>query len=54
MFSMCLCARCQANPKESHYMVVKRILNYLKGTRDVRLWYPSEMSLNLVILIQIL
>ncbi|GJZ17537.1 hypothetical protein Tco_0553660 [Tanacetum coccineum] len=30
-FSTCLCARYQANPKESHLIVVKRIFRYLKG-----------------------
>jgi len=48
MFSVCLCARFQAKSKESHYMAAERILKYLKGTIDVRLWYPSEVSLNLI------
>jgi len=48
MFSMCLCAKYQANPKESHYMTTKRILKYLKVTAEVSQWYPSEVSLNLV------
>ena len=48
MFSMCLCARFQASPKESHFMAAKRILKYLKGTTNVGLWYPSEVSLTLV------
>ncbi|GJV36363.1 retrovirus-related pol polyprotein from transposon TNT 1-94 [Tanacetum coccineum] len=30
-FSTCLCTRYQANPKESHLIVVKRIFRYLKG-----------------------
>jgi len=42
MFSVCLCARYQANPKESHHMEAKRILKYLKGTADVGPWYLSE------------
>jgi len=29
-------------------MASKRILKYLKGTIDVGLWYPSEVSLNLI------
>jgi len=29
-------------------MAAKRILKYLKGTIDVRLWYPNEVSLNLI------
>jgi len=48
IFSVCLCARFQAKPKESHYMAANRILKYLKGTIDVRLWYLSEVSLNLI------
>ncbi|XP_070010635.1 uncharacterized mitochondrial protein AtMg00810-like [Nicotiana sylvestris] len=32
VFSVGLCARFQANLKESHLTVVKRILRYLKGT----------------------
>ena len=30
-FSICLCARYQYNPKESHLVAVKRIFRYLKG-----------------------
>ena len=41
MFSVCLCARFQANPKESHLTVVKRIFKYLHGTKDFGLWYRS-------------
>ncbi|XP_070047119.1 secreted RxLR effector protein 161-like [Nicotiana tomentosiformis] len=36
-----LCARFQANPKESHLTAVKRIFRYLKGTTDLCLWYPK-------------
>ena len=31
MLSVCLCARYQANPKESHLTAIKRIIKYLKG-----------------------
>jgi len=48
MFSVCLYARYQASPRETHYMAAKRILKYLKGTIDVGLWYPSVVSLNLI------
>ncbi|XP_021767702.1 uncharacterized protein LOC110732096 [Chenopodium quinoa] len=41
---MGLCARSQANPKESHLKVVKRILRYLKGTDDLSLFYPRSDS----------
>ncbi|XP_070015801.1 uncharacterized protein [Nicotiana sylvestris] len=42
VFSVGLCARFQANSKESHLAVVKRILRYLKGTTDLCLWYPKD------------
>ncbi|GJW67428.1 retrovirus-related pol polyprotein from transposon TNT 1-94 [Tanacetum coccineum] len=40
-FFTCLCARYQANPKESHLVSVKRIFRYLKGTPNLGLWYPK-------------
>src|SRR6266508_3138429 len=39
MFSVCMCARYQANPKESHEKAVKRILRYLRYTPCFGLWY---------------
>ena len=41
MFSMCLCARFQSCPKESHLIAVKRIISYIKGTIGMGLWYPK-------------
>ena len=41
MFSVCLCARFQANPKESHLSAMNRILRYLKHTPSIGLWYPK-------------
>ena len=32
MFSVCICARFQASPRESHLKATKRILRYLKHT----------------------
>jgi len=46
-FRVCLYARFQANPKESHFKTAKRILNYLKGTTNVGLWYPCDSNINL-------
>jgi len=37
MLSVCFCARYQENPKESHLIVVKRIIKYLRGTTNVGL-----------------
>ncbi|XP_014499153.1 uncharacterized protein LOC106760201 [Vigna radiata var. radiata] len=41
MHSVCLYARFQSAPKESHLTIVKRILKYLKGTKGLGLWYPN-------------
>ena len=35
-------ARLQANPKEYHYAVVKRIFKYLKGILDYDIWYDKS------------
>ena len=48
MHSVCLCARFQACPKESHLHAVKRILKYLCGTIGLGLWYPRSTSIELV------
>ena len=48
MFSVCLCARYQADPKESHLRAVKRIFRYLKGTPNLGIWYPKESGFDLI------
>ncbi|KAK8674769.1 hypothetical protein V6N13_032872 [Hibiscus sabdariffa] len=47
MFSVCLCARFQANPKESHLKAVKRIFRYLLDTPSLGLWYPRDSTFDL-------
>jgi len=47
MFVVCLCARFQSNPRESHFKAAKRILKYLNGTTSVGLWYPSHSHIHL-------
>jgi len=47
-FSVGVCARYQANPKQSHLNAVKRILKYVKGTTDVGLFYSKQTNQNLV------
>ncbi|GJZ46775.1 retrovirus-related pol polyprotein from transposon TNT 1-94 [Tanacetum coccineum] len=37
----------QANPKESHFVSVKRIFRYLKGTPNLGLWYPKGSGFDL-------
>ena len=48
MFSTCLCARYQTNPKESHLIAVKRILRNLKGTKNLCLWYSKNSVFDLM------
>ncbi|KAK8621081.1 hypothetical protein V6N13_067524 [Hibiscus sabdariffa] len=47
MFSVCLCARFQANPKESHLKAVKRIFRYLLDTPSLGLWYRRDSTFDL-------
>ena len=46
MFSVCMCARFQSNPKFSHLTTVKRIIRYLLGTVNLGLWYPKNFVRN--------
>ncbi|KAJ9555635.1 hypothetical protein OSB04_010249 [Centaurea solstitialis] len=48
MFVVCVCARYQVRPKESHLHAVKRIFKYLKGQPRLGLWYPNDSSFDLV------
>jgi hypothetical protein len=48
MFSVCMCARIQANPKKAHLHAVKRILRYLKHTPSIGLWYPNGATFDLI------
>jgi hypothetical protein len=48
MFSVCMCARFQASPRESHLKATKRILRYLKHTQNVGLWYPKGSKFELI------
>ena len=42
MFATCLCAKFQADPRESHLIGIKRIFRYLKGTPNLGIWYPRD------------
>ena len=48
IFVVCLCARFQSCPKESHLHAVKRIFKYLLGTINLGLWYPRNVEFKLV------
>ncbi|GMI85146.1 hypothetical protein HRI_002183900 [Hibiscus trionum] len=47
MFSVCLCARFQASPRESHLVAIERIFRYLRDTPTLGLWYPKDSSFSL-------
>ena len=42
MFSVCICAKYQFNPKKLHLKAVKRIFRYLKGSSNLELFYPKS------------
>ncbi|GJR91808.1 copia protein, partial [Tanacetum coccineum] len=49
IFSVCLCARFQEDPKTSHLEAVKRIFRYIKGTTHLGLWYPKGTGVETII-----
>jgi hypothetical protein len=48
MLSVYMCARFQADPKEVHLRVVKRIMRYLVFTPKFGLWYPRGSTFDLI------
>ena len=48
MFSVCMCARFQSSPRETHLCAVKRIFRYLSGSINLGLWYPKGIAFNLI------
>ena len=47
-FSVCMCARYQSDPRESHLLATKRIFRHINGTQNVRLWYSTSSLLELI------
>ena len=47
-FSVGVCARYQANPKESHLVAIKRIIHFVNGTSNHRIWYSFNTNPSLV------
>ncbi|XVF38075.1 hypothetical protein REPUB_Repub20aG0066500 [Reevesia pubescens] len=47
-FSVGVCARFQANPKESHLGAVKRIIRYVSGTCYYGIWYSKDTTSSIV------
>jgi hypothetical protein len=48
MFSVCMCARLQGSPRESHLKATKGILRYLRHTPNVGLWYLKGARFELI------
>ncbi|GKA17253.1 hypothetical protein Tco_0697090 [Tanacetum coccineum] len=49
MFSVCLRARFQEDPKTSHLEAVKRIFQYIKGTTHLGLWFPKGSRIEIIV-----
>ena len=43
-YSVGVCARYQANPKESHMIALKRIIKFVKATTDFEVWYSKDTN----------
>ena len=43
-YSVGVCARYQANPKESHMIALKRIIKHVKTTVDFGVWYSKDIN----------
>ena len=43
-YSVGVCARYQANPKESHMNVLKKIIKYVKTTVEFGVWYSKDTN----------
>ena len=48
MFSICMCARYQSNPKEYHLNAVKKNFRYLKKIQNLGLWFSKQSSMDLI------
>lgn len=48
MYAVCLAAKFQQEPKQSHVVTIKRIFRYLKGTKEFGLWYPRSSYFTLI------
>ncbi|GJY44835.1 hypothetical protein Tco_0433048 [Tanacetum coccineum] len=49
MFSVCLCARFQKDPKISYLEWDKRIFRYIKGTKHLGLWYHKGFDIETIV-----
>nr|GEX50659.1 putative reverse transcriptase domain-containing protein [Tanacetum cinerariifolium] len=54
VFVVCMCAQYQARPTEKYITTVKRVLRYLKGTKNIGLWYLKDIEIKLTAYAQIM
>ena len=47
-YNVGICARYQANPKESHLLVVKKLIKYVSGKAELSLSYMHNTTTSLV------
>ena len=43
-YNVRVCAKYQANPKESHMISLQKIIKYVKTTADVGVWYSKDTN----------
>ena len=48
LYIICLCAKFQSDPRESHLTAVKRVFKYLKGTTNLCLCYRKSREYKLL------
>ena len=46
-FSVGVCTRYQANPKESHIATIKKIIRYVNDTADYSIWFTKDTNSSL-------
>ncbi|GKD58260.1 hypothetical protein Tco_1295769 [Tanacetum coccineum] len=49
MFSVCLCAHFQENPKTTYLEAIKHIFRYVRGTTHLGLWYPKRTRIETIV-----
>ena len=48
LFAVCICARFQSSPTETHLKAVKRIFKYIACTVKLGIWYPKNENFDLI------
>ena len=48
IFSICMYARYQSNPKKFHLNAIKKNFRYLKRTQNLGLWFSKQSFMDLI------